>query len=218
MFVEDIMTASVTTINQEDSLLNMQQIMKNTGLKRIPVVNDEGRIVGIVTDSDVSLASPSDASTLSKYEACYLLDRIKVKDVMTKNVKTIFASSGLADVANVMYKYNINSLPVVDESGNLCGIVTDTDVFRALVDIFGLNQKSTRITLDVTDRVGVIADIGKRFADRDINIISFFSSENKENGIKEYTVTANLEEAGMDIIAELKDAGYMITNITTNKA
>jgi acetoin utilization protein AcuB len=116
-----------------------------------------------------------------------------------------------------MYKNKIGSLPVVDESGALCGIITDTDIFRALVDIFGLNQNCTRITIDCTDKVGVLAEIGKLFADRNINIISV-NTLNNDDGTTEVTIAADLTQAGMDVIEAIREAGYDVTNITTVKA
>lgn len=217
VFVKDIMTQNVRTINQNQTLLELQGLMRNENLRRIPVVNDAGQVVGIVTNTDVRQASPSEASTLSRYEASYLLSRIKVKDVMTHNVKTVFDHADLADVAALMYQDRIASVPVLDENGNLCGIVTDTDVFRALVDIFGLSQTATRITLDVSDKPGVLAELGKLFADRGINIISLVTNETKNLGNKEITLTVDLSQAGMDIIEELREAGYSIVNIATSK-
>lgn len=217
MFVKDIMTKNVHTINQNQTLLELQGLMREDNLRRVPVVNDVGQVVGIVTGTDVNMASPSDVSTLSRYEASYLLSRIKVRDVMTRNVKTVFASADLADVASLMYQDRVASVPVLDENGDLCGIVTDTDVFRALVDIFGLGQTATRITLDVSDKPGVLADVGKMFADRGINIISFVTNETKNQGKKELTITADLSQAGMDIIEELREGGYSIINISTGK-
>ena len=147
MLVKDIMTPHVYTINQNQTLLELQGLMSDDNLRRVPVLNDAGQVVGIITDRDVNLASPSEASTLSRYEASYLLSRIKVKDVMTHNVKTVYATADLADVAALMYQDHVASVPVMDEENNLCGIVTDSDVFRALVDIFGLGKSSSRITI-----------------------------------------------------------------------
>ena len=157
MLVKDIMTAHVYTINQNQSLLELQGLMSDDNIRRVPVLNDAGTVVGIITDRDVKMASPSEASTLSRYEASYLLSRIKVKDVMTHNVKTVYQTADLADVAALMYQDHIASVPVMDEENNLCGIVTDSDVFRALVDIFGLGQSASRITIDASDKPGVLA-------------------------------------------------------------
>jgi acetoin utilization protein AcuB len=217
MFVKDIMTSKVITISEDKTILEAQELMRGKNVRRVPVLGYNNLVVGIITDGDVGRASPSEASTLSKYEANYLLSRFKVRDVMTKAVITVRAESGLQDAANQMYKNKIGSLPVVDEGGALCGIITDTDIFRALVDIFGLNQNCTRITIDCTDKVGVLAEIGKLFADRNINIISV-NTLNNDDGTTEVTIAADLTQAGMDVIEAIREAGYDVTNITTVKA
>ena len=205
MLVKDIMTVNVVTINQNQTLLELQGLMSDDNIRRVPVVNDAGMVVGIITDKDVRMASPSEASTLSRYEASYLLSRIKVKDVMTHNVKTVYQTADLADVASLMYQDQIN-------------IVTDTDVFRALVDIFGLGQYATRITIDASDKPGVLAEVAKMFADQGINILSCVTSETKRPGEKEMTITADLSQVGMGIIEEIREAGFNVTNITTGRA
>jgi len=218
MLVKDIMTPNVYTINQNKTLLELQGLMSDDNIRRVPVLNDAGQVVGIITDKDVRMASPSEASTLSRYEASYLLSRIKVKDVMTHNVKTVYATAELADVASLMYQDKIASIPVMDEGNNLCGIVTDTDVFRALVDIFGLSQNASRISIDASDKPGVLAEVAKMFADHGINIISCVTSETKVQGEKEMTITADLSQVGLGIVEELREAGFTITNISTGKA
>ena len=130
MLVKDIMTTNVITISEDKTMLEAQELMKSQNIRRVPVVDDIKRVLGIITDGDVGRASPSEASTLSRYEANYLLSRFKVRDVMTKDVITVRGNSGLEDIASQMYKHKINSLPVVDDKGCLIGIVTDSDPCR----------------------------------------------------------------------------------------
>ena len=215
--VKDIMTANVVTINQNNTLLELKNVMDEKNLRRLPVVNDAGQVVGIVTNTDVNMASPTDASTLSRYEASYLLGRIKVKDVMTHGVKTVYDTAGLEDVADILYHDRINSVPVIDNNGNLCGIVTDTDVFRALAEIFGVTQNATRITIDVEDKAGVLAELAKLFYDHNLNIISLVTSGSSQPGHKEITITVDLTQTGMDIVEDLRKADYNVTNISTSK-
>jgi acetoin utilization protein AcuB len=217
MLVKDIMTVDVITISEDKTMLEAQELMKGHNIRRVPVVDDIKRVLGIITDGDVGRASPSEASTLSRYEANYLLSRFKVKDVMTKEVITVRANSGLEDVAGLMFKNKINSLPVVDDKGCLCGIVTDSDLFRAMVQIFGLDRNCTRITIDCTDKVGVLANIGKMFADRGINIISVTTRRETDGSHTEVTVAADLSATGMDVIEDIREAGYNVTDISTVK-
>ena len=119
MLVKDFMTPNVLTISEDKSMLEARELMKSSAFRRIPVVDDIKRVMGIITDGDVGRTSPSDASTLSRYEANYLLSRLKVRDVMTRDVITVRDNSAIEDVAYILYKHKINALPVVNEDNRL---------------------------------------------------------------------------------------------------
>ena len=208
MLVKEFMTKDVITTNEDKNMLEVRELMRNTDKRRLPVVDDINRVRGIITDADVSRTSPTDATTLSRYEANYLLGKLKVHDVMTKNVITVHEDSGVEDAAYMLYKNKINALPVVNDENKLCGIITDSDIFRAFVDIMGI---------DVTDKVGVIADIGAMFRDNGINIISIVAKP--ETDVKtELTIRAELGGKGLEIIEQLREAGYYVTDITNVKS
>ena len=143
MLVKEFMTKDVITTNEDKNMLEVRELMRNTDKRRLPVVDDINRVRGIITDADVSRTSPTDATMLSRYEANYLLGKLKVHDVMTKNVITVHEDSGVEDAAYMLYKNKINALPVVNDENKLCGIITDSDIFRAFVDIMGLARTGT---------------------------------------------------------------------------
>lgn len=215
MVIEEIMTSVVTTINENQSLLEVRELMANHNLRRVPVVDDIGCLKGMITDGDVMRAAPSDATTLSKYEANYLLGKFKVKDLMTKAVITVKKLDAVETAAYLLYKNKINALPVIDENGKICGIVTDTDIFKVLVDIMGYAQNSTKITIASADEVGVLADITKIFKDRGVNVISVITRTTKEDS-REIIMRADLTNA-MDIIEEIREAGFDVIDISTLK-
>ena len=212
MLVKEFMSTEVVTISEDKNMLEVRELMRSSDKRRLPVVDDISRVRG-----DVSRTSPTDATTLSRYEANYLLGKLKVRDVMTKNVITVHYDAGVEDAAYLLYKNKINALPVVDDDNKLCGIITDSDIFRAFVDIMGLARTSTRITIDVTDKVGVIADIGAMFRDNNINIISIVAKP--ETSVKtELTIRAELGGKGLEIIEQLREAGYYVTDISNVKS
>ncbi len=215
MLIDEIMSSTVITVKEEQSLLEVREVMANHNLRRIPVVNDIGCLKGIVTDGDVARSAPSDATTLSKYEANYLLSKLKVKDVMTKAVVTVRKGDAVETCAYLLYKNKIGALPVVDENGKVCGIVTDTNVFKVLVDIMGYTQNSTKITIDSADKVGVLADIAQIFKTRGVNIISVITRSTGEVS-REIIIRADLTNA-MDLVEEIREAGFNITDISTLK-
>ena len=109
MLVKDIMTEPVVTIREEQSILEAREIMRGKRLISLPVVDDMQRVRGIITSDDIGKASPSDSSTLSRYEANYLLGRLKVKDVMKRSVISVEADDTIEYVAYKLYKYKVNT-------------------------------------------------------------------------------------------------------------
>ena len=215
MQVKDLMTKVVKVVTTEQSLLEIRELMLNNNLRRIPVVDGDGHLKGIVTDGDVSRATPSDASTLDRYEANYILGKLKAKDLMTKAVITVKAEDGVEAAAYLMYKFKIGALPVVDATNKVVGIISDTDVFKAFVDLLGYAKTSTKITVDTQDKVGVLAELAEIFKNRGVNIISVVTRKIGPTRAA-ITVRADLTNA-MDIIQTIRDAGFVITDISTLK-
>ncbi len=216
MIIRELMTSEVLTIGEEKSMLEARELMLSNNYRRIPVVDDIKRIRGIITYGDIGRSEPSDASTLSKYEASYLLSKLKVRDVMTKAVITVRETDGIEIAAYQLYKNKIGALPVVNDENKLCGIITDSDIFKAFVDIMGYAQTSTKITIDTTDKVGVLADITGIFKERGINIISIVT-RNVGNSNAEIVLRADLTNS-MDVVEQIREAGFNITDISTLKA
>ncbi len=215
MLVKDFMTVDVVTVREDQSMLEARELMRGKNLLSIPVVDDIKRVRGIITIDDIGRASPSEGSTLSCYEANYLLGRLKVRDIMSHNVVSVSEDDTIEFIAYRMYKTNYNALPVVDAENKLCGIISKSDLFRAFVEIMGMNRTSTRITIDVKDKVGVVAEISKLFKDNDINIISIASRQDSETGAYEVIIRADLSECGMGIIEQIREAGYEVADIMT---
>lgn len=215
MLVKDFMTVDVVTVREDQSMLEARELMRGKNLLSIPVVDDIKRVRGIITIDDIGRASPSEGSTLSRYEANYLLGRLKVRDIMSHNVVSVSEDDTIEFIAYRMYKTNYNALPVVDAENKLCGIISKSDLFRAFVEIMGMNRTSTRITIDVKDKVGVVAEISKLFKDNDINIISIASRRDSETGAYEVIIRADLSECGMGIIEQIREAGYEVADIMT---
>ena len=216
MQVKGLMTKVVKVVEQDQSLLDLQGLMATDNLRRVPVVDKDGHLRGIITDGDVARATPSDASTLSRYEANYLLGKLKVRDLMTKAVITVQASDGVETAAYLMYKFKIGALPVVDDDSNrVVGIISDTDLFKAFVNMMGYAKTSTKLTIDAEDKVGILAELANIFKERGVNIISVFTRDLGE-GHREISIRADLTNA-MDIIQTIRDAGYTITDISTLK-
>lgn len=214
MLVKDIMTSTVLTIREDQSILEARELLRGKNLISLPVVDDMLRIRGIITLDDIGKASPSDSSTLSRYEANYLLGRLKVKDVMKRSVVTVDADDTIEFVAYKLYKYRVNALPVVNEDNKLCGIVSRSDIFRSIVEIMGMNRNCVRITITTPDKIGVVAEISNIMKEDGINIISLITKQNGD-GTAEVTIRAALNNNGLDIIEQIREAGYEVTDVMT---
>lgn len=130
--VREWMTSPVISIAPTTSISSAHQIMKENGIRRLPVVEDD-RLVGIVTIGDVREASPSDATTLSIWELNYLWAQLTVERVMSRKVLTVTPEMCILDAAQIMLDSKVSGLPVVNQSGKLEGILTESDIFRMLV-------------------------------------------------------------------------------------
>lgn len=214
MLVKDIMTSDVVTVGEDQSMLEAREILRGKNLVSLPVTDDLKRIRGIITVDDIGKASPSDSSTLSRYEANYLLGRLKVKDVMRRTVVTVDADDTIEFVAYKLYKYRVNALPVVNKENRLCGIISRSDIFRSIVEMMGMNRNCLRITIEAPDKVGVVAEISNIMKDDGINIISLVTKQNGD-GTAEVTIRAALNNNGMDIIEQIREAGYVVSDVMT---
>lgn len=132
MKVKDWMTSPVVTINPDLAISKAHQLMKEKGIRRLPVIEDD-KLVGIVTIGDIREASPSDATTLSIWELNYLWAQLTVDRVMTRHVWTVGPEASIIDAAQLMLDHKVSGLPVIDEAGKLVGILTESDIFRMLV-------------------------------------------------------------------------------------
>lgn len=130
--VRDWMTSPVITVPPNLSISSAHQLMKDNGIRRLLVVEND-RLVGIVTLGDIREASPSDATTLSIWELNYLWAQLTVERVMSRKLLSIKPDAPILDAAEIMLDHKVSGLPVLDDGGNLIGIVTESDIFRMLV-------------------------------------------------------------------------------------
>ncbi len=133
--IKTIAIKDLVTITPDTTLPEANRIMKDNGVRRLPVVSD-GELVGIVSLSDIQEADPSDATSLSIWELNYLLAKLKVEKIMTRNPITVTEDASLREVARIMLDNKIGGLPVVDSKGKMVGIITESDVFRVVADEF----------------------------------------------------------------------------------
>lgn len=179
MFVKDYMSVNPITITPDDSIGDAFKLMKEHSVRRLPVMSGD-KIVGIVAKQDLLKSSPSPATSLSEINQLFVFQNIHIREIMTKNVTVISADTVLEEAAVIMQEKKIASLPVVDH-GKLVGIITESDIFKAFIDILGFNYPSIRLTLDVEDKVGTLSGAAEIIKGMGINITSVIVRKLKEN-------------------------------------
>lgn len=212
MLVKDFMTEQITTVKEDQNILEAREVLRGKRLKSLPVVDDIGRVRGIVTVDDIKAASPSDASTLSRYEANYLMGRIKVKDIMTRSTINVSADDTVEYAAYLIYKNDVNALPVISQEGKLCGIIAKSDMFRAFVGIMGMNRDCIRVTIAAEDKFGQLADVCNVYKNAGVNIITS-STRQLGDGKAQIIVRGEINENGMGIVEDLRQAGFNVIDV-----
>jgi acetoin utilization protein AcuB len=174
MFVSEWMTRKVSSVKPDDSISEVVKLIKEKRIKHIPVV-EQGTLKGIVSDRDIKDYCPSKATSLDMYELHYLLEKTSVREVMKTKVFTAAPDMPVEEAAMVLYDKNIGCLPIID-SGKLVGIISDRDIFRALIDITGIRHRGHRIFLTIEDRPGSIKDVADIIRKYDFSLQSILTS------------------------------------------
>jgi len=184
MLVKERMSKNPITIAPAVPVTEAQALMKREKIHHLPVLDKEERLVGIVTEKDLLYASPSPATTLSVYEMTSLLAKLTVDKVMTKKVVTVTEDVPLEEAARVLADNNIGGLPVM-RGKTLVGIVTESDIFRVFIELFGARQKGVRLSAYIPEEKGTLAKITKAIFDAGGNIIALgtFLGEDPTNGL-----------------------------------
>jgi len=180
MYVGRIMHTNLITVSPKATLVEARELIEKWAIDHLLVVDNKGKLVGIISDRDLKQYWASPANTLSTHELGYLLEKILVEMIMVKTVVTITTETTIERAAFIMQVNNINSLPVMEDE-DLVGIITSTDVMGVLLEAIGMNEESVRITVLVKDRIGAIADVSAILRDQAINIQSMITLPIREH-------------------------------------
>ncbi|MCO4636312.1 CBS-domain-containing membrane protein [Streptococcus infantarius subsp. infantarius] len=168
MAVKDFMTRKVVYVSPDTTVAHTADMMREQGLRRLPVIEND-RLVGIVTERTMAEASPSKATSLSIYEMNYLLNKTKIRDIMIRDVITVSPYASLEDAVYAMMKNHVEILPVV-ESGQVYGVITEKDVFKAFLEVSGYGEEGIRVIITAEDTVGTLAKIIDTISADNLNI------------------------------------------------
>ena len=209
MRVGERMTRRPLTVDPETPFGDALDLMRREKIRRLPVVDKRGKLVGIVTEKDLLYASPSPATSLSIYELHYLLSKLKVHEVMTKEVITVTEYTPLEEAARIMADNKIGALPVM-RGDKLVGIITETDLFKIFLEMLGAREKGVRLAMLVPEQKGVLAQITGEIAQMGGNIISLgtFLGEDPTNrlvtikvaDVSKEALTPTMEAMGREVV------------------
>jgi acetoin utilization protein AcuB len=199
MLVGRRMTRSVITMEPDTSMEEALNLMHREHIRRVPVVDKHGALVGIITEMQLLQASPSDATTLSKFEIAGLMNKVKIESLMTKNVITVTEDTPLEEAAGIMVDKKIGGLPVV-QGEKVVGIITETDLFKIFLEMLGARKEGIRVSTIIRDEPGKIAEITKAIFTAGGNIVSLGTFMGPDSESAEMT----LKVAGVSEVVLLK--------------
>ncbi len=213
MSVRDFMTKNVIAVKPETPIFDAVDLMKKNDIHRLPVLKND-KLVGLITEGIIAEAMPSKATSLSVYEANYLLNKTTVADVMEKKVLTIAPDDLLEDAIYRMRQNNVGVLPVM-EGEQLVGMITNNDIFDAFLKITGYNDGGARVSLQITeDHKGILADITRLLSDNDLSILTIVVNRMELTTIVEIQVESRNTEKIREILSK---AGYLVTDVVLTR-
>ena len=212
-FIREKIQRNPVTISPDASFFEARNLIHEKGVRHLPVIDKNNMLVGIVTDRDIRKVGPSEATLLSVQEINYLLGKLKVSNFMTPKNKlvTITPDTLVEEAVQLMHDNKIGCLPVI-EGDKLYGIFTETDVLDHFVDIFGLQQKGTRLSLALEDKPGSMLGILEIFKKHNVDIISIVTPSFMVEGKRISAIRIRTEDY-KDVVADLEKAGYDVLSI-----
>jgi acetoin utilization protein AcuB len=199
MLVKNRMTKNPITVKPDLPIAEALEWMRREKVRHFPVVDKKGRLLGIVARDDLLYASPSPVTALSVWEVTYLMSQVTVDEVMTKEVLTTTEDTPLEEAARLMHDNKIGSLPVMRD-GTVVGIITETDLFEAFLELFGGHSKGVRLTVLAPYYKGSLADIATKITEAGGLILALNVSEGEDPS--NWGCTLKVTDIGKDALLE----------------
>jgi acetoin utilization protein AcuB len=203
------MHTKLITVSPSTNLEDANILIKKNKIDHLPVINESGKLVGILSDRDLKQYWASPATSLSHHELNYLLAQVLVEMIMIKAVITVSPGTTIERAALIMQENDINALPVM-EGENLVGIITSTDVMGVLLSAIGISDDSVRLGVMVRDSIGSLATVSEILKKEQVNIQSLFAwPEKSYEGIHQLVMRIPKDDGGKAIEA-LTANGYKV--------
>ena len=202
MLVGNWMTKDVISVDVNDSMQDAARLIRGHKIKRLPVM-ENGKLVGIVTDRDLKRASASDVTTLEIHELLFLLSEIKISDIMTKDPITIPLDYTIDEAAQILLEHKLSGAPVVDDKGQVAGVITQTDIFRVLVLFTGVKKAGIQFAFQLEDRPGSIKEVSDIMRNYGCLLVSILSGQDVQAGYRR--VYIRVRDCDLERLEELKE-------------
>lgn len=203
MLVKDWMSRKVVTVNVNDSMQHGINLLMEHDISMMPVMED-GQLVGIVTDRDLKRASPSDAVMLDIQRILYLLSKLEVGAIMSRYPITLSPDHTMEEAAEIMLTNKISGAPVLDDNKNIVGMITKSDIFKAMMSLSGLSHRGIQFGFLLDDRPGSIkevSDVLRSFGARLVSILT--SYERAPEGSRfVYIRVFNIDRDTLDLLKD----------------
>jgi acetoin utilization protein AcuB len=207
------MSYPVITVEQDIPIMEALNLMRTKNIRRMPVVDANGKLIGIISDKDLLNAGPSQATSLSVWEINYLVGKITVKKVMTKNVLTISEDTPIEEAARIMVDNKVGGMPVMN-GNKIVGIITESDLFKVLLELMGAREEGLRVTALVPEKLGELDELTHAIAEAGGSFISFgqFNGDDDDNRIVTFKVSGLDEDAVKTAVSPVVDKIVDIRN------
>ncbi|HFC46665.1 MAG TPA: CBS domain-containing protein [Dissulfuribacter thermophilus] len=203
MLVKEWMAKDPVVVDENTSIMKATQLMKEHRIRRVPVVKD-GKLVGIVSDRDIKEAAPSKATSLDVHELYYLLSEIKVKDIMTPNPLVLVETDSVERAAVIMLENKISGLPVINDRGEVVGVITQTDILKVMISISGIYHSPIQLAVELEDKSGALHELLTSIRESGARIVSVLTSkDNVPPGYRE--VYIRIQDMDEKDLASLKE-------------
>lgn len=203
MIVEKIMSTELFTLKPTDTLADALKIMRNKNIRHIPIIDDDEKVVGLITEHDVKHVLPAHENSNFQYS------KVLVRDIMVKNPVIGHPLDLVEEVALTFYETKIGCLPIVS-GGKLVGIVTTTDLLYSYIELTGANQPSSKLEIRIYDKPGELSTISEVFKQHKVNVLSLYVYADTEiEGSRILSIRARILNP-LTIIEDLRKKGFTV--------
>lgn len=207
MLVSSRMKRDVITIGPEQTIKEAMVLLDKHDYEALPVI-EQGKLVGVL-----SVWSIFKGLSNSMLSGGSFNEHTLVKDIMNPNPVTINPYEVLEEAAYLMEIHDVWSVSVVDDDNELVGFLTEWDIYDVFVEMLGLREKGTRLTITTEDRPGRVAAVCQAIAEEGINIISIAAFRTENPRVRDLVVRVAVEDA-YPLVEKLRTKKFRITHVS----